>query len=184
MSRRFGRNQRRAMRETIAEKDRQIAVSNEMFSEVSNRSAARKREADELRGRLETWARDVMRLMGDDSAFNERVKRMTVDERFAGGGLLQLAPIVDLPPISRGVEPMPTTVQTVISALIWRLHMSRDEFRPMIRIELENRFKEPVGYALAEDHRWTERDIEYLSRRIAGEMATLLNSVDKPRRRA
>lgn len=176
MAKRFGRNQRRHMRE-------EIATKNELLSEALNRSAARGREANELRGRLETWARDVMHLMGDDSAFNERVKRMAVDDRYADMGRLQLSPIYDLGPIGPRDAP-PLMVQTIITALIWRLHMSRDEFRPMIRIELENRFKEPVGYALAEDHRWTERDIEYLSRRIATGMATLLNSVDKPRRRA
>ncbi len=178
MAKRFGRNQRRHMRE-------EIATKNELLSEALNRSAARGREAAELRSRLETWARDVMRLMGDDSAFNERVKRMAVDDRYVDMGWHLTNPIVDMPPISRDARPMPPmTVRTIITALIWRLHMSRDEFRPMIRIELENRFKEPVGYALAKDHRWTERDIEYLSRRIATEMATLLNSVDKPRRRA
>lgn len=176
MAKRFGRNQRRHMRE-------EIATKNELLSEALNRSAARGREAAELRSRLERWAGDVMRLMGDDSAFNERVKRMSIDDGYAAGGQLRLSPTYDLGPIGPRDAP-PLMVQTVITALIWRLHMSRDEFRPMIRIELENRFREPVGYALAEDHRWTERDIEYLSRRIATEMATLLNSVDKPRRRA
>lgn len=176
MAKRFGRNQRRHMRE-------EIATKNELLSEALNRSAARGREAAELRARLERWAADVMRLMGDDSAFNERAKRMSIDDSYAAYGELRLSPSYDLGPIGPRAAP-PMMVQTIITALIWRLHMSRDEFRPMIRIELENRFKEPVGYALAEDHRWTERDIEYLSRRIATEMATLLNSVDKPRRRA
>lgn len=185
MANRFGRNQRRRMQATLVEMDREIGVSREMLSEAMNRSAARGREADELRARLTTWAQDVVRLMGEDSAFNERVRRMTVDERYVDGGRLRLDPIVDLAPIRRSAEAMPPmTVQTIITALIWRLHVSRDEFRPMIRIELQNRFAEPIGYALAEEHIWTERDIGYLSERIAREMVNLRNGVDKPRRRA
>lgn len=178
MAARFGRNQRRKMRDALTEKDRQISVMNEMLTEAMNRSAACGREVASLRQRLEAWARDVMHLMGEDSAFNERVRRMTIDERYAGAGQLEFAPIVDLSPVSRSMKASatPITVRTVITALIWRLHMSRDEFRPMIRIELENRFKQPVGYALSPEHRWTPRDAEYLSRRIADEMVTHLNA--------
>lgn len=162
----------------------EIAAKNEMLSEALNRSAARGREADELRSRLHRWAEDVARLMGPDSAFNEQVRRMAVEDVRSFGGRLRLSP-VDLMRIVPRSAPVPmTSVQTIIEALIWRLHLSRDEFGPMIRIELENRYAEPVGYALAEDHRWTEHDVRYLSERIAREMTDLLNAgVDKRRKR-
>ena len=177
MARRFGRNQRRHMRE-------EIATKNEMLSEALNRSRERKLEADELRSRLHRWAEDVAQLMGPDSAFNEQVRRMAVEDVRSFGGRLRLNP-VDLTRIVPRSAPVPmTSVETIISALIWRLHLSRDEFRPMIRVELENRYAEPVGYALAEEHRWTERDVRYLAERIAREMTDLLNAgVDKRRKR-
>jgi hypothetical protein len=175
MARRFGRNQRRQMRE-------EIATKNELLSEALNRSAARGREVDMLRGRLEQWAGEVVHLMGRDSAFNERVAKMTVNDRYMDR--LRLRPI-EFVPLGRGPDRMPVaTVETIITALIWRLRMSRDEFQHMIRIELEARDATPVGYALPIEHHWTRRDQEYLARRIAAEMVDVLNGVDKDRRRA
>ena len=174
MSKRFGRNQRRKLRE-------EIATKNEMLSEALNRSRARKIEADELRSRLHTWAEDVAQLMGPDSAFNEQVRRMGVEDVHSFGGRLQLAPI-RLSPVAPTFAGQMTSVETVINALIWRLHLSRDEFRHLIRIELENRYAEPVGYALLPDHIWTQRDIDYLAQGIARKMVAHLN-IPKERQR-
>lgn len=178
MSKRFGRNQRRKMREALAE--RQDAFERAVIREIEER-----RRANELSSRLHRWAEDVAQLMGPDSAFNEQVRRMAVEDVRSFGGRLRLSP-VDLMRIVPRSAPVPmTSVVTIIEALIWRLHLSRDEFRPMVRIELENRYAEPVGYALAEDHRWTERDVRYLAERIAREMTDLLNgAIDKRKRRA
>ncbi len=172
MSRRFGRNQRRRLREEIASK-------NEMLSEALNGSAARGREAAELRSRLHLWAEDIAQLMGPDSAFNERVRRMAVEDAYALGDRLRIIPVDLMEIVPRSAQAPNASVETIIEALIWRLHISREEFRPMIRIELTNRHAEPVGYALAEDHRWTERDICQLAQRIAREMASLINSKRK-----
>lgn len=168
MAKRFGRNQRRKMREALAEK--QDALENAVIGRVEER-----RRANELEARLSRWAKDVVQLMGRDSAFNEQVRRMQVSESTLQSGRFRF-PTVNIARFSPHPMRMPVaSVQTVLEALIWRLHLSREELRPMIRIELENRYAQPVGYALAEDHRWTERDIEYLSRRIAVEMTDLLN---------
>lgn len=178
MSKRFGRNQRRHMRERIANLLAAQAEAHDHLRKARD-------EASELRSRLHRWAEDVAQLMGPDSAFNEQVRRMAVEDVRSFGGRLRLSP-VDLMQIVPRSAPVPvTSVVTIIEALIWRLHLSRDEFRPMVRIELENRYAEPVGYALAEDHRWTERDVRYLAERIAREMTDLLNgAIDKRKRRA
>lgn len=178
MSKRFGRNQRRQMREQIAGL---AAYGREAFDKYERVS----REARELRDRLERWAHDVVQLMGRDSAFNEQIARRGVEDVYAMGGELRLSP-ARLLPVTRRPGAMPVAaVETVMRALIWRLNVSRDEFMPKVRIILENRYREPVGYALEPDHRWTDRDVAYLAEQIARDMTALLNQgVDTPRKRA
>jgi hypothetical protein len=164
MAKRFGRNQRRKMREHIEQQRRSFLEMHGELMRVRKHCAA-------LDRRLNEWAGDVARLMGSDSAFNEQVRRMAVEDINGYGGVLQLMPQISLSaPVAHGGMPMMVTYETVIRALIWRLHMSRDEFSGVVRIELENRYGEPVGYALHPEHRWTEKDAEYLARRIAREM--------------
>lgn len=168
MSARFGRNQRRKMREQVAS----LTASRDTHV---RRTVEAQAETREIASRLHRWAEDIAQLMGPDSAFNEQVRLMGVEDVHSYGGRLRLAP-VDLARFAPNCASVGiASVSTVIEALIWRLHLSRDEFRPMVRIELVNRYAQPVGYVLPIGHKWTGRDEEYLARRIAREMTGVIN---------
>lgn len=176
MSKRFGRNQRRKMREHVAALTRGIESATMTIAEE-------RRHSSELRARLNIWARDILQLMGRDSAFNEQVRRIMSTHDIASlGGRLQL----ESPSLSFGMglakpEDVPTRITTyaVITAAIWRLHLSKDEFSELVRIQLENEQSQPVGYVLSYNHRWTDRDVQYIAEGIARELTALLNKGKK-----
>lgn len=72
MSRRFGRNQRRKMREEIEA----LQCEAHNYEALSAQYADHR---DQLARRLERWATDVRRLAGDYSPFNERLNKMGWD---------------------------------------------------------------------------------------------------------
>lgn len=170
MSKRFGRNQRRHMRD-------EIATSREMLSEAMNRSAARGREVAELKHRLTSWAGDIAQLLGPESAFNEQVMRREIRDMRALGGALRMLPPVRLSAPLLGPDEVPqfAEVGSVIEAAIYLARVDGDEagrMRGQIRIFLESRNGD-VAYAMNDDRhrRWSPRDIEYMSQMIALEMA-------------
>lgn len=164
MAKRFGRNQRRAMREEISRIGEERSITRGQLVRSEQRFSA-------LENRLGQWADDVLRLMGPDSAFNEQVRRMTVHENC--GDVLRLE--TRITPSYRSFNEPPVVASMVIEALIWRLHMSSDDLSHKIRIVLENRHGEPVGYALHKSHVWSTKDQNYLAQRIADEMVHHLN---------
>jgi hypothetical protein len=167
MAKRFGRNQRRKMRDEIASVQWELKSSRKSENETNARYV-------ELSRRLTSWAEEVLRLMGQDSAFNEQVRRMAVEDVRSYGGVLRLAPPIRMPVFSPREKPIPLSSYTVIEALIWRLHVSADEFSDMVRIELENRHAESVGYALSRKLGWGEKDAEYLARQIARQLIAVM----------
>jgi hypothetical protein len=156
----------------------EIATKNDLLSEALNRSAARGREAQELRSRLSTWAEDIAHLLGPESAFNEQVMRREVRDIRAFGGALQMLPPVRLMAAGpRGSEEAPQFVRTenVIEAAIYLARIDgpeADKMRRQLRIVLESR-NGSVAYAMGDDrHRhWSPRDVDYMARMIALAMA-------------
>lgn len=174
MSKRFGRNQRRKMRE-------EIAMKNEMLSEALGRSDAKAREVQELRNRLSLWAEDIAHLLGPESAFNERVMRREVRDIHAFSGVLQMLPPVRLLTPARVPEEMPqfASIGSVIEAAIYLARLGgspADKMRRELRIVLESRNGD-VAYAMsdARHRRWSPRDVRYMADIIALEMAEHLS---------
>ena len=165
MAKRFGRNQRRKMRE-------EIAAANEWADYWQHWAEQYRHNAVVLRGRLNRWADDVRSLMGADSAFNEQISRVRSDP---------WGPTIRLNPQSHCVATMPFApveaieAQRVIEALIYRLDVKRDNYSEMVRIELVNEREETIAYAVSERHFWTEKDEEVLTRMIAGEITRFKN---------
>lgn len=171
MARRFGRNQRRHMREEIIRRDEAIAAKNEQLSEALNRSAERGREAAELRQRLEDWATEILHLMGRDHAFNEQLAR------YRSEGLmdrLRLQPVMRPNIAPRGsTPPQWEKVSSVIEACIMRCRISGDHLSGMIAVEIGDHMGALVGYGLPTERRksWTPRDIRKVAELIANKMA-------------
>lgn len=174
MSKRFGRNQKRRLRE-------EIAAKNEMLSEALNRSAERAADARYLRQRLEEWATEILHLMGPDSAFNEKLTRYRTE------GLmdrLRLNP-VRAPITMRDSAPRWEKVSDVIEACILRCQIKSDDLHGMIAVEIGDHMGSLVGYGLPEDRRkaWTPRDINTIANLIANEMAVHLIKQGQPERK-
>lgn len=165
MAKRFGRNQRRHLRE-------EIATKNELLSEALNRSAARGREAAELRNRLTRWAEEILHLMGEDSAFNEQLRRVR------SNGMLDRLMLSPVPaPISmRDRAPRWEQVSSVIEACILRCNIKSDDLRGHVAVEIGDHMGSLAGYAMSRDRReaWTPRDIHYVAELIANQMAKVL----------
>lgn len=79
MSSRFGRNQRRKMREEIAKRDREISRLEAVATEHYERMLAEKRKRIATEGDLQEWARRIADLLGTDSAFARELVEKGVD---------------------------------------------------------------------------------------------------------
>lgn len=169
MAKRFGRNQRRHMRE-------EIAAKNEMLTEALNRSRERGREAAELRQRLENWATEILHLMGPDHAFNEQLQRYR--SRGDMESRLRLQPVMHPQPIKSSEPVHYERVQDVIEACIMRCRIKSNDLGGMIAVEIGDHMGALVGYGLPRDRRerWTPRDITYIATLIANKMADHLAS--------
>lgn len=141
MSKRFGRNQKRKLRESL---EGRIKVSE-----------SRSRD---LEDRLSVWARDIVSLMGHDSAFNERI----AIKEFHGDRYSYSR----FPMVSLDFGKSAYYVDNIIQAAIWRLNVTRDEYQDKIRVLLSNRNGDSVGYVVSIDHRWTDKDARYIAEDI------------------
>ncbi len=163
MARRFGRNQRRQMREQIATAQRAHAYATDRYREAE-------KTANQLRDRLERWAEEIRHIMGDDSAFNEqlRVIRMRRENMH---DTLRLSPIRALPGLSSKEPPVYDTVGDIINVAIFRC-MTGDLGRH-IELKIVGPDGALVGYGLSKDleRRWSPRTIRYVADMIALEMA-------------
>lgn len=81
MSRRFGRNQKRALREEIAKRDREVERLSAVAAEHWQKMRQEAQRADEMDRSLVEWASRVLALLGPESAFTRDVMRRAVDER-------------------------------------------------------------------------------------------------------
>ena len=79
MSRRFGRNQRRKMREEIATHAMLLRQSQASLASESEARLKEKRKRLELAGDLQEWARRIADLLGTDSAFARKLIEKGVD---------------------------------------------------------------------------------------------------------
>ncbi len=175
MAKRFGRNQRRHMREEIARLDRAHRYAVDRYEQAE-------RDAGVLRSRLERWATDIRHLLGDESAFNETVRRIEVDNVRDYGGGLRLAPQSPTvaPVRTRGEMPFYGSVSTVIEAALYVANVSvdiRERMSQQVRIRLTGRNGD-VAYAMNSErhHAWSPRDVDEIGRMIAHEMAKFLDN--------
>lgn len=162
MASRFGRNQRRKMREQIAQ------LNDQYTSETEARKLAESYER-ETRYRLDAWAADIRNLLGSDSVFNERYRSL-VDHT-------SMAPYMRVPKLV-SAPIAPTTIamsEAAIRAAIWRINMDRDQFTGMVRVLLTDDRGTPCALAIsAGDMPRTNQDIEYLSKMIASKFVKFL----------
>lgn len=165
MSKRFGRNQRRKMRE-------EIAAAKAAHDHVSEKLAKSQREYDELSVRLHRWAQDVLDLIGKDSAFNEAIHHIELENLRDMGGVMNFSrPAPLLGPYDK--KPVYFDPGTVIQALIYTAHLDADivtRMREQIRVSIESR-NGKYAVAISNDREWTSRDVDVFSRMIAREIS-------------
>jgi hypothetical protein len=163
MASRFGRNQRRKMREQIAQLNKQHT------SETEARKLAESYER-ETRYRLDAWAADIRNLLGNDSVFNERYQSLVAHT--------SMAPYMRIPKPLRTIDvsvgrPAMETLSNdaTIRAAIWRINMDRDRFTGMVRVVLTNENGVTCGLAISDgDIPRTNQDIEHLSKMVASKL--------------
>ena len=174
MARRFGRNQRRQLREQLAKAERAHAYATDRYRTAE-------REQGRLRQRLEDWAQEIRHIMGADSAFNEHLaaRRQHYPE-----SSLRLRPIMSLPIGPRDAAPVWDRVEDVIEVGIFRC-MGRD-LGQHIALEIVGPDGALVAYGLSKDmeRRWSPRSIRYFADMIATEMARHLVIEDERAKQA
>lgn len=172
MSRRFGRNQRRQLREQIAKLEEKASRA---LSDLSDMTEQR----NKLTAELDRWAKDIRHLLGADSAFNREPSEITVEDYLLDEGAMYVDPAVGVPILPRlGVRHMLTARET-IEAAICSFELRQDDYAQMLRIMLVTK-KGRVGYAINDTrlHRMSPRDIDVLSETIAHEIAEFMKSED------
>lgn len=181
MAKRFGRNQRRQMREQITRMYQHQAEAMDNLGRVQ-------KERQRLADRLTAWAKDIAHLLGPESAFNEQVMRQEVRDVHAFGDALRMLLPVKLVGPTPSPEDMPqfASVGSVIEAAIYlaRVHEPMaDKMRRELRIVLESRNGD-LAYAMNDDRhcRWSPQDINFMARMIAEKMAEHLATEDRRKR--
>lgn len=176
MAKRFGRNQRRQMREEIAKAQR-------AHEYATNRYRDAERERARLEERLARWATEILHLLGRDSAFNEQLTRYRTAGHMPTLKLLPIrnAPVAPLP----GDVPRYERISDVIEACIMRCRIKSNDLERMIAVEIGDHMGTLVAYGVPEERRrkWSPRDIEMIGQLIANEMAQHL-AADNQRKRA
>ena len=167
MAKRFGRNQRRKMRDELSAKASQI-------DSLSTRLDRANRDYGEISVRLHRWAQDVLDLAGPDSAFNEMMRQVEVDARQFDYGRMDLAAPVQMP-LRHADRRYPFYVmpEKVIEAMIYTAHLDSDitlRMREQVRICIQSKSGK-YALAVSDDRNWTSRDVDVLSRMIAQEIA-------------
>lgn len=167
MAKRFGRNQRRKMRDELSAKASQI-------DSLSTRLDRANRDYGEISVRLHRWAQDVLDLAGPDSAFNEMMRHVEVDARQFDYGRMNLAAPVQMPlRPTDGKYPFYAMPEKVIEAMIYTARVDSDitlRMREQVRICIESRSGK-YALAVSDDRNWTSRDVDVLSRMLAQEIA-------------
>jgi hypothetical protein len=167
MASRFGRNQRRKMREQIAQLNKQHT------SETEARKLAESYER-ETRYRLDAWAADIRNLLGNDSVFNERYQSLVAHT--------SMAPYMRIPKplrtidvsVGRPAMEMIASDEAILAA-IWRINMDRDQFTGMVRVELTNDSGVTCALAVTKGEMpRTNQDIECLGKMIASKFVRFL----------
>jgi predicted nuclease with TOPRIM domain len=168
MSKRFGRNQKRKLR------DENAALKSKYNKSLSLNGSLLDAQY-RLEGKLQEWASRIIRLVGQDSAFAlELAETKTKPDRL-GKTVRMSRPrnLVDLMIRSDGTEQM--TMERIISALSWKFENEDDPdvHRKVFMLRAECG---QVAYAVSTEHvadlRSDERVIRDLSDRIANELLT------------
>lgn len=169
MAKRFGRNQRRKLREENAQ------LMNTCMDMARDRAAFEKL-ANEWRDRINHWASEVRYLLGENSAFNETLKRVRVDNVNALGGRLRLPKEEPLSIATPSATLKALSVEenfSVIESFVMTARVQSDRFKPIITVIVEDRDGNTVALAVDRQRltNWSPRVIRQNADSIAFQMA-------------
>lgn len=134
MSKRFGRNQKRKMREEIQRKDNAL-------DECFRLQDGLEQNLRDLRYKMEMWARDIVHVFGRDTPFADEYGRRATSYTPRAGDRLQFSPpprpmqLRELQAMT--LEDTVTVSRRVIEAFVAVLDIYPDKFEPRILVELD-----------------------------------------------
>ena len=166
MANRFGRNQRRKMREQIYAAQSDVNRLNKAVVEANVR-------ADRLAKRIENWASDIAQLLGPTSAYNERPMSVHLEDVRHLGGVMRMEPMrmAELTQPDSQISEFATIIDLAVhTAEISK--ESRDRMSEEMRIKIESRHGN-IAYAINQDRakNWSPCDITCMAEMIANRMA-------------
>lgn len=164
MGKRFGRNQRRKLREENEQ------LMNTCMDMARDRAAFEKL-AHEFEQRMADWAQEVRYLLGENSAFNETLKRVRVRNLEVLEGRLRLSD--DNPYVVAGEMLAFEQSVSVIEAFVITARLEPHPYKPLVTVIIEDRFGNTVGLAVdrARLNNWSPRIIHETARTIVTEIA-------------
>lgn len=176
MSKRYGRNQRRKHRETIA-------LLREAIGKRELEAVKQKRRADQLEEELANWNDEIIHLLGNHTAFQRTIPMLKVRDlddfrRMAAPPDMRAAMRVAL--MADG--PLMPESMTVEVLLMHKLFLTIEHdigmLRNFVRLRIEDT-RHNACYALSDDllrsRGMSERDVEWMAVKIAREMVYLMN---------
>lgn len=175
MGKRFGRNQRRKLRE-----ENQQLMNTCM--ELARDRAGFEKLANEWRDRIDRWASEIRYLLGDNSAFNETLKRVRVENLDALGGRLRLCN--DNQPVSFTVKSLLVEESfSIIEAFYMTARVEPDRYKPNITVLIEDRDGNAVALAVDRQRltNWSPRVIRENAQMIALQMAQFYDAERRKR---
>lgn len=166
MSKRFGRNQRRKMRQIVADLERAASLA--------NRSAeAERRSVHELESRITDWAREVQRLALSDTAYAREFASRAVQDIY--GPIFQFAPPERLAALMNEGPIDYQTASRVLDLTLFLVDVHRDKIRPGYIFEIQSR--KTGRHVLAMDEQamdcglTDQRTIYWIAEQLAGGLA-------------
>lgn len=134
MGKRFGRNQKRKMREEIQRKDNAL-------DECFRLRDGLERNLRDLHFKMEGWARDIVHVFGRDTPFAAEYGRRAISYIPRAGDRLQFSPpprpmqLHELQAMT--LEDAVTVSRRVLEAFVTVLDVYPDKFEPRILVELD-----------------------------------------------
>jgi hypothetical protein len=149
MSKRFGRNQRRRLREGLAKAEKATAIWRDLWNKADTEAAQRAVEVRHLKYRIHEWDEEIKRLLGPHSAF----RGGTTVHHFHGDAKdVRQMQVKDVPSFASMVSDMPVEEKMMVET-VRRLEFEAETLRPDLKLYLRARVvgtKGDAAYVLSE----------------------------------
>ncbi len=170
MAKRFGRNQRRKMQHELGKAQDLLEVNRKWLARSNN-------EKNSLKAKQRDWAKQIINLLGEESAFGKELTQIVYSDDILRGHIRHAVPrrftIADLMDMS---APEVTRAATdIVNLFCFRMHDHYDILRNRLVLELSTPEGQVSAFAVDEmtmrNMRQDKRFTDYLARNIARRLA-------------